>query len=80
MNSYSPGWKIAKHLKWNPKLTSLAEEYLMRLFYVSRKEDIPPVRYFLVVIEIYIEYHTQIRSSFLFTSGVEISPAGAATF
>jgi hypothetical protein len=80
MNSYSPGWNIAKHLRWNPELTSLAEEYLMRLFHVSRKEDMPPVSYFLVVIKIYVEYHMQIRSSFLFTSGVWILPAGAATF
>jgi len=40
--SYSSGWKIAKHLRWTPKLISLAQEYLMRLFNVPRKEDVPP--------------------------------------
>jgi len=39
--SYSPGWKIAKNFRWTPKMTSLAEEYLMRLFGVSSKDQIP---------------------------------------
>lgn len=45
-SSYSPGWKIAKHLRWTPKLTSIAQEYLMRLFKVPYKEDVPPVSLF----------------------------------
>lgn len=39
--SYSPVWKIGKHFKWAPKLISISEEYLMQLFNVLSKNEIP---------------------------------------
>ena len=54
-NSYSPGWKIASHLRWTPKLTSVAQEYIMRLFDVSHEEDIPPVSLRVSLIRILVD-------------------------
>ena len=54
-SSYSPGWKIASHLRWTPKLTSVAQEYIMRLFDVSREEDIPPVSLRVSLIRILVD-------------------------
>ncbi|KZP08693.1 hypothetical protein FIBSPDRAFT_840084 [Athelia psychrophila] len=39
--NFSPGWKIARHFKWSPKLQSLGQEYLRRLLAVPPTEAIP---------------------------------------
>ncbi|KZP08687.1 hypothetical protein FIBSPDRAFT_964588 [Athelia psychrophila] len=38
---FSPGWKIARHFKWSPKLQSLGHEYLRRLLVVPPADAIP---------------------------------------
>ncbi|KAF9518214.1 hypothetical protein BS47DRAFT_1256054, partial [Hydnum rufescens UP504] len=39
---FLPWSKIGTHTHFTPRMTSLAQEYLMRLFHVDNKEDIPP--------------------------------------
>jgi hypothetical protein len=40
---YLPWSQIGTHTHFTPRMTSLAQEYLMRLFHVEDKDDIPPV-------------------------------------
>ncbi|KZP14748.1 hypothetical protein FIBSPDRAFT_751371 [Athelia psychrophila] len=39
--NFSPGWKIARHFKWSPKLRTLGQEYLRRLLAVPPTGAIP---------------------------------------
>lgn len=43
MPTYSRPWEaVGQHLHFVPELEAIADDYLMRLFAVSRPEDIPP--------------------------------------
>ncbi|KAF7979782.1 hypothetical protein HWV62_40818 [Athelia sp. TMB] len=39
---FSPGWKIARHFRWSPKLLSIGNEYVRRLLAVPAVDPIPP--------------------------------------
>jgi hypothetical protein len=44
---FLPWTKAGTHVHWAPRMTALAQEYLVRLFNVPSKDDIPKVRGFV---------------------------------